>query len=129
MDRLAQQGDIAARYLFATWTPSFFGHSDAFLLEYEWASKAREYSFQNLEQAEFLGFLAFAESYSNLGYFTRQDINMAHAHYIAALECGFMDERWKQQIDYILSDKASEYRKDVRPQVLAMAEGLKGFCR
>ena len=90
LDRLAQQGHVVARYMYATWPPDYIGRTDAFLIQYEWAAKAREFSFLNLDQGEVAGLLAFGQSFSRFGSFTTFDRYLGYAFYKAAIDCGFL---------------------------------------
>ena len=129
LNRLAQQGDIVARYLFSKWKPDYFGQTDAFLLQQDWESKAREYSYQNLEQGELLGFLAFEDSFSH-GIYTKRDSEMAVSFAAAAIECGFINESLQRSVDRMFNDeRLSEWRERSGEQVLKAAEGLIDFCQ
>ena len=70
LDKLAQQGHVMARYLYASWRPDFINEPDAFFLQYEWESKARQYSFSNLEEGELGGTACFRTILSGSALYT-----------------------------------------------------------
>lgn len=124
LDKLAQQGHVVARYLYAVWPPDYLGKSDGFLIQHEWVTKAREYSFLNLEQGEIAGLVAFAEAYSSGRLFANRDSNISFALMKAAIECGFADAMVVREVEYYFGTF-----ENYPPEVLAMAEELMLYCR
>lgn len=126
LERLASQGHVASRYLYALWPPELLGRPDAFLRHQEWAEKALSFTLANLTQGETFGLLAFGQSYSNSGMFTATDRYPGAAFVIAAVDCGLNLDYYTGFVDSFLnSDRFGEARQSV----LLMADGLKGFCR
>ena len=73
--------------------------------------------------------LAFSEAKLSGAGFTRPDHNMGYAFLIAALDCGYQENFLYQRVESFLNrEPSNEYKKDLRPGVLKMAEGLKTFC-
>jgi hypothetical protein len=88
--RLANQGNAAARLLFAMTPPKAImmpGDSVSFDVQFKWESLARDYSWLNLAAGAPEGFLAFGHSYLS-GLFTPRDFTMAAAFMKAAMDCG-----------------------------------------
>jgi hypothetical protein len=130
LERMANQGHVAARYLYALWPPEVFGRPDAFLLQQEWSEKALNFTLANLTMGETAGLLAFGQSYANNGMFTTSDRYLGTAFIIAAIDCGLELEYYASYVESFLnSDRFSQMFQDPRPEVLSMAEGLKAFCR
>ncbi|MFT5138441.1 MAG: hypothetical protein ACI9H8_001000 [Lysobacterales bacterium] len=130
LERMANQGHVAARYLYALWPPEVFGRSDAFLQQQEWSEKALNFTLANLTQGETAGLLAFGQSYANNGMFTTSDRFLGTAFIIAAIDCGLKLDYYASYVESFLnSDRFAQMFQDPRPEVLAMAEGLKKFCR
>ena len=131
LDKLAQQGHVVARYLYAIWPPDYLGESDGFLIQHEWETKAREYSFLNLEQGEVAGLIAFGEAYSQGGLFANYDMKISYALYKAAIDCGFTDARIVREVEYFFGTYENNPQEtgSRQPEVLAMAEELMLYCR
>ncbi len=84
----ALDGDIMARYLYATWPEDLLDAGQAFDQQYRWESLAREFSRANLDSGQVAGMMAFAQSYLS-GWFTARNHDLALAFGVAALNCGF----------------------------------------
>jgi len=125
LDSLAQQGHVVARYLYAIWPPEYLNYANAFLLQQEWESKAREYSMLNLEAGEVAGLLAFGNSYLSTRLFTRYDIYMGYGLYKAAFECGFSGQGVQSVVNiYFNFEHLPESLWNRQPEVLTIAERL-----
>jgi hypothetical protein len=130
LEAMANRGHVMARYLYALWPPEIFGQPDAFLRQQEWAEKALSYSLANLTEGEPAGLLAFGQSYANNGTFTARDRYLGTAFIIAALDCGLDLEYYGSYVNQFMnSQRLSQSAGDPRGAVLAMADGLKAFCR
>lgn len=130
LEILANRGHVTARYLYALLPPEIFGRSDAFLRQQEWAEKALSYSLANLTEGEPAGLLAFGQSYANNGTFTARDRYLGTAFIIAALDCGLDLEYYGNYVSrFMNSERLAQSAGDPRGAVLAMADGLKAFCR
>lgn len=104
IERLAEQGVAAARYLYAVWAPAqdTFGSVSALeLLEYQ--TRALEYTWANLEQRDPLGLLAMSQSYSAFrpSLFTPTNPVQGQVFLLAAMKCG-IDNDW-------LTERAVEF--------------------
>lgn len=130
LEAMANRGHVTARYLYALWPPEIFGRPDAFLRQQEWAEKALSYSLANLTEGEPAGLLAFGQSYANNGTFTARDRYLGTAFIIAALDCGLDLEYYGSYVNrFMNSERLAQSAVDPRGAVLAMADGLKAFCR
>jgi hypothetical protein len=130
LEAMANRGHVTARYLYALWPPDTFGRADAFLQQQEWAEKALSYSLANLTAGETAGMLAFGQSYANNGTFTARDRYLGTAFIIAALDCGLDLEYYGAYVNQFMnSERLAPSAGDPRGAVLAMADGLKAFCR
>jgi hypothetical protein len=127
---LAGQGHVTARYLYAMWPPLTKGRPDGFFVHQDWSEKALAFSLANFAEGEVAGLMAFANAYEKPETFTTSDGDMAMAFKIAAQSCGLDAPLLLASVEHFLSDENHPpFREDTRPAVLAMAEGLKGFCR
>ena len=88
LEQLAKQGDVMARYLYASWPLDILDVGEAFEQQFRWEELARDFSQANLDRGEAAGLMAFSQSYQN-GWFTQRNGELALAFAIAALNCGF----------------------------------------
>lgn len=131
LERLAEQGNVAARAVYALWPP----HRDLTYATIEeqryWEVRALEFSLANLEAGEHLGFEVFAKSFGQSTYFTpAHDVTGAFFQ-VAILRCGFevSQDRRLQLINF-----ASRRGFDTMPSILAEilldgSRGLRRYCR
>lgn len=133
LERLANNGHVIARYMYAMWPPRIAGQPDGFLVQQDWAQKALDFSLANLAEGELAGLLVFVHAYGGDTRFTARDSDLGNAFLVVAVECGLNIPRYSQLLDQLLNPKDTEpvpwEPEDPRPRILAMAEGLKGFCR
>ena len=129
LEHLANAGQPIARYLYAMWRPEIEGRTDAFFVMQEWTENATRYSLANLADGEPAGFLAFANAHGNMQSFAPSDWLLSFAFLLAAQECGYALPNSARLMRVFERQTESLYERDVRPDVLAMAEGLRGFCR
>jgi len=88
LEMLARQGNVMARYVYATWPEELLHAGEAFDGQFRWEDQAREFSLANLHAGEVAGLMAFGHSYHG-GSFTARDNNLALSFGVAALHCGF----------------------------------------
>jgi hypothetical protein len=88
LEMLALNGNVMARYLYATWPVEQLDAGEAFDQLFHWEELSREFSLANLHSGYVAGLMALGHSYLS-GYFTRRDPNLALAFGVAALNCGF----------------------------------------
>jgi hypothetical protein len=110
IERLAEQGNPQARYLYAMWPPErsvFSTRSTLELLDYH--NRALEFTWANLDQGEWLGLMAMGQSYSSSGrsLFTASDHALGRVFLMAAELCG-LENDW-------LNEHNSEFRSRLRP--------------
>ena len=95
--RQAAKGNKIARYLYAMWPPSlggrFRGGKMPEWLEYQ--NEALSYTWQNIDEGEPLGLMAFGQSFNNVdgGFFTPTNHRYAQAFFLAAKKCG-LESTW-----------------------------------
>ncbi|KAA9130986.1 hypothetical protein F3N42_11595 [Marinihelvus fidelis] len=87
--RLAQSGDVVARYIYALWPPELANEDSPLLAQTEWELLARDFIFQNIESGEPLGLVALGGSY-NSGTFTPQNNALGLGLLMAAANCGLV---------------------------------------
>ena len=95
--RQAAKGNKIARYLYAMWPPSLGGRFRAGKMP-EWLqyqNEALAYTWQNIDEGEPLGLLAFGQSFGNVGggFFTPTNFRYAQAFFQAAKKCG-LESQW-----------------------------------
>ena len=88
LELLALDGNVMARYLYATWPEELLNAGEAFDMQYRWEDRAREFSLANMESGEVAGLMAFGQSYMS-GWFTSRNGDLALAFGVAALNCDF----------------------------------------
>ncbi len=88
LENMALNGDVMARYLYATWPVEVLDGGEAFESQFRWEELAREFSRANMEMGEAAGLLAFGQSYMS-GWFTARNGDLALSFGVAALNCGF----------------------------------------
>lgn len=133
LEQLANSGHAIARYMYAMWAPRISGQADAFFVQQEWSQKAMEFSLTNLTEGELAGFLVFVHAYGGSTSFTARDSDLSYAFLAAAVDCGLDLPQFTHQLESAFDPENALSRpgqeEDPRPRILAMAEGLKGFCR
>lgn len=137
IEALAREGHVVARYLYALWPPPDGLRMDDFLDWQEWQSLAHRFSMENLEAGESAGMLAFAQAYSSVeSFLPRRAVNSlrAIAFYLAALECGFREERVRTAVNWLISlsvpnDEPSPEQARELSAILTLADELKTLCR
>jgi hypothetical protein len=133
LEQLANSGHAMARYIYAMWAPRISGQADAFFVHQEWSQKAMEFSLANLTEGELAGFLVFVHAYGASTSFTARDSDLSYAFLVAAVDCGLNLPQFTHQLDSAFDPENASPRpgqeEDPRPRILAMAEGLRGFCR
>lgn len=129
LERLAESGEVTARYLYAMWPPRVFGQPDAFFVHQAWAENAMNFSLANLADGELAGMLAFGQSYMGSSSFTNRDLYLGYAFLIAAVDCGLALAPITALASGVLNMQvAPPGAEDPVPGMLSMAEGLKGLC-
>jgi len=88
LESQALNGDVMARYLYASWPLELLNAGEAFDQQFRWEGLARNFSQANLDRGEVAGLMAFSQSYQS-GSFTERNGELALAFTIAALNCGF----------------------------------------
>ena len=110
LDRLAESGNVSARYLYAMWPPNQEKTARNQLIAWlEYTSKAMDFTWKNISEREPLGLLAFGQSLEapTALYFTVRNPVYGQAFILAAEKCGLnnqmvmkkasnMEESWKQ---------------------------------
>ena len=75
LEKLAQNGHVMARYLYASWKPSMTIDSGVFERTTRWHLNATDFSYANLEEGELAGMIAIGESYI-YGGFTSHNLRL-----------------------------------------------------
>ena len=89
--RLAEEGNVQARYMYAMWVPIPTGSDEDQLIEYmTYQSLAMDFTWQNIIAGEPLGLLAYGRSLEQAGhvYFTPPHMRYGPAFIMAAYKCG-----------------------------------------
>jgi hypothetical protein len=132
--RLAEQGNVSARLLFAMFPPqadTAAGGVVPFNEKFAWEALAREYSWLNLQAGAPEGLLAFGQSYLN-GLFTRHDFILGAAFLKAAMECGQTELASGSIVTRIENADSSSWRGSGPEQQLQLQiyyEGIISYCR
>jgi len=133
--RLAEQGSVSARLLFAMFPPTgnaALGGVVPFSVRFSWEALAREYSMLNLQAGAPEGFLAFGQSYLG-GLFTPHDWVMGAAFLKAAMECGETELVSGGIVTRIENSdgEGGSWRggEDRAAQMLTYYDGIIGYCR
>ncbi|MFC1796298.1 hypothetical protein ACFL1V_04300 [Pseudomonadota bacterium] len=88
---LAENGNVAARFMYAMWPPPVQSELEAVFDWLEYTNLAYEFSIQNVNEGEPLGFLALGLSYSGIGYFTPLQPYIGEMLLLAAEKCGIQN--------------------------------------
>ena len=118
-----------ARYIYAIWPIEPLEMTRGFLVHQEWAAKAAEFSFLNLEEGEIAGQLAFGQSYFSGRLFTSQNIYVSYALFTSAVSCGFREAGLEMIVNNYFNSEQNKYNSDnIRLRVVSMAKELETYC-
>jgi hypothetical protein len=105
--RMAENGNVVARYLYAMWPPKVTGiETEDILKRLDYQSRALEYTWKNIDAREPLGVLAFGQSFgaAQPGLFTPVDFTQNRIFLLAAKKCVQDDSSLVAEIDKINAD-------------------------
>lgn len=129
---LADYGNPVARYLFAMWPPSGGMLGTDNMSEWlEYQSQALEYTWQNIDEHEPLGLLAFGQSFrsSRPGFFTAVKHQYAQAFLMAAKKCGLSSLWLDAEISKIKERLNRGYGGGTHEQIEGPSDEIKKlFC-
>jgi len=90
LNRLAENGSVTARYLYAMWLPDRGKTEEDQLIDWlVYQNRALEYTWQNINEGQALGMLAYGKSLSSIqpAFFTARNRNYGQAFILAAEKC------------------------------------------
>jgi hypothetical protein len=134
LETLANNGNVIARYLYATWKPVSRLTVVSFEEMQEWQMKALDYSYANLQEGEALGLLAFGVSY-RWALFTASSFDFGFALQKAAVDCGISHPAIMSFVNAIPGESENappswENWATTTEDVMAMADALyQRYCR
>lgn len=132
--RLAQAGDVMARYIYSLWPPDLATESSPLLTQTEWELLAKDFTFGNIESGEPLGLRALGLSYYS-GTFTPQNSALGMGLLMAATSCGLAHpptEQFLQRLAETSVEQDDYYTSQIRDQlamVLTVAEQAGMNCQ
>lgn len=129
LDRLAQEGNVVARYLYATWRPDNITDPNYVLTLQEWTLKANEYSFLNMEQGEVAGLMAFGAAYTHAQLFTGGDTVLGHSFILAAYICGHIDPFAEYVMAHLDKGNVPDGQLSRHSKTLEISNRLSEYCR
>jgi len=120
LEKLAREGHVFARHLYALWKPDSGTDQQALDRRLRWQMNAIEFTYANLTEGQVAGVIAFGESYI-YALFTDLDLEMGLSLLGAALKCGYESKMIQDQYDLpgIL----------LRGEIEERAERLSAYCR
>ena len=102
--QLAQNGNVSARYMFAMWLPKIVNMSETQMTDWLiYQNLALEFTWQNINEGELLGLLAYGQSLETVSppYFTTRNRNYGQAFILAAERCGLENSSVAKKVDSI----------------------------
>lgn len=98
LEKMARDGHVVARYIYATWRPVFDIEPGVFDRQLEWQLNSWDFSYANLVEGEPAGLVAFGESYTYFDGFTPWDIRLGDLLLKAALDCGLRSSEVERHV-------------------------------
>lgn len=129
--RLALNGNVAARAVYAMWPPHRDLAYPTLEDQHEWEVLSLEFSLANLEAGEFLGFEVFASSYFYGKYFTPVHEVTAASFVLAGARCGFpASQVHKEQLFGVFHRRGYEFMPSIFVNLIVkMSDELRRYCR
>jgi hypothetical protein len=130
---LADNGNAIARYLFAMWPPTRREEGVNNMVEWlEYQNQALEYTWQNIEEGEPLGLLAFGQSFRNFQpkFFTPVMHEYAPSLLMASKKCGITSPWLEAEINHFIGGYGKYRKKNSIRRIEDYSDEIKKlFCR
>lgn len=125
VERLARQGDTAARLLYAMLRPELRGNP-SWLEDLEhWERMAREFTDANLAEKRVEGLLGSSIGYSLYGWmFGPHGFDLAMAHWLAAALCGVQHPQLQEVVNHVGQKAGNSVAQAEQDEVVRMAADL-----
>lgn len=126
--RLAENGHVTARYLFAMWPPTAVAfNSDSIIDWLDYQNLALEFTWQNIEEGEPLGLLAYSQSFATfqVKYFTPSNSHYAEVFLLTAKVCGLTSTWVDEKLSKIGQRWDKQSRQDHFENLHSSADELK----
>ncbi len=102
--QLAENGNVSARYMYAMWLPKIANISENQMTDWLiYQNLALEFTWQNINEGEPLGMLAYGQSLETVHppYFTTRNRNYGQAFILASEKCGLNNSTLAKKVDSI----------------------------